>query len=206
MELDFSSEWRVIGPAEGVASAGAVGEGASEGPGAFAARELVSTLIRMGCRAPTLDEVGDAGPLIVLHQGKACPDLESGDRCRLPCFSWRASSSHVEIFGENGDALLRGAYDFLQALGARWVEPGAGGERLPRGPVLRLAETSRRSDAAALATTLILGPRRLPRALGGLPALGGARRLHLGLRPHDAPMPSPWAPRPPASTRPCALR
>ncbi len=191
-------------PCRGVASAGAVGEGASEGPGAFAARELVSTLIRMGCRAPTLDEVGDAGPLIVLHQGKACPDLESGDRCRLPCFSWRASSSHVEIFGENGDALLRGAYDFLQALGARWVEPGAGASGCPAAlssdwPKPPAARRRRACDDLVLGHGAFL--ERWEDYLSWAARAGYPRSSFT-----RAPMRWPWEPRRGVSTRRCALR
>ncbi len=143
MELDFSREWHIIGP-----------RGGSDGgdPAGFAARELSEILGRMIGRGsaggPKNGDGSEAERIIVLDSGT--------DRASRG-FSWRAASDRVEIFGANGGALLRGVYDFLACLGARWVEPGEKGERLPRGEILRLSESSRSSEGEGLPSTLILG-------------------------------------------------
>jgi hypothetical protein len=143
MELDFSREWHIIGAADAEA----------EGPAAFAAAELSAVIGRMGCRSPAPGDEGCAERIIVLSAG-----TEANDRGRRrDRFSWRASDDRVEMYGESGPALLRAAYDFLGALGARWAEPGAEGERLPRGPVLSLATSSRASDDSAIAAAIVLG-------------------------------------------------
>ena len=139
MELDFSREWRIVG-----------GE-------AFAASELAEALGRMGCHVPVPGDENAIDHLIVLDADNGSRVAGPGGRRALPRFSWRASSDRVEVFGEDGCALLRGVYDFLGALGVRWVEPGNSGERLPRGPVLNLTETSRSSVESGIPATLILG-------------------------------------------------
>ena len=166
MELDFSEEWRVSALPK-VSRRQCGGRGRSEGPGSFAARELASTLDqdglpRPGSRRGRRRRGGSCPPPGSRPPGPGAPAVGAA----LPCFSLaRDSSDHVEICGEKGDGLLRGVYDFLEALGARWVAPGEGGERLPRGPKLSIAESlsigpgisSRRSDDDAIPATLILG-------------------------------------------------
>ena len=157
MELDFSEEWRLVRPRHDDHGE----DPGSDGPEAFAASELATILGRMGCRITPVDEADAAERLIVLNAGHSTIGTQNGaaagGRRRSPFFSWRAAESLVEIYGEDGGALLRGAYSFLDALGVRWVEPGEEGERLPRGPVLDLAESSRRADSSSVPTTLILG-------------------------------------------------
>ena len=142
MELDFSQEWHIIGPSR-------IGEG---GPGAFAARELASIIGRMGCPSPLRGSEDSDGRLIILDAGQGSASLGMAPR-----YSWRASSERVEIFGWDEASLLHAVYDFLEALGARWVEPGDRGERLPQGPLLSLEKTSASSQEGALPATLILG-------------------------------------------------
>jgi hypothetical protein len=77
---------------------------------------------------------------------------------RPPAYSWRASEMRVEIEGQTGRALLAGVEDLLEALGARWVEPGSRGERLPRGPSVELPRASSSSpEPGTPSATLILG-------------------------------------------------
>jgi hypothetical protein len=147
MELDFSKEWRIIGPRE--AEPG--------GPADFAAAELAAVLGRMGCRPPAPGDEGLAERIIVLSAGRGDVAASSGSEGGAGRFSWRASVDRVEIYGKDGAALLRGVYDFLGALGARWPGPGEGGERLPSGPILDLSPSSRASSDEAVPTTLILG-------------------------------------------------
>ena len=140
MELDFSEEWRIVGPGE---------RGREGNPSATAAAELASVLARMGSRplAPAGEEA--AGRIIVLNAGSGVGGAER--------FSWRASADRVEVYGGSGAALLLGVYDFLGALGARWPAPGAKEERLPAGPVLSLETRSRSSRDGALPAILALG-------------------------------------------------
>lgn len=108
------------------------------------------------CAAPAPGDESAEERIIVLDAGRGSPAREGGLR-RAPRFSWRASTDRVEIYGEDPAALLRGAYDFLRALGVRWPEPGPEGERLPNGPLLELDANSGASADEALPATLILG-------------------------------------------------
>ena len=146
MELDFSAQWWII-PSQ-----------FRDGPAAFAAAELAAVIGRMGgCLAPLPGDESCTERIIVLDAGNGAPTGAPGGLSRLSRFSWRAAEDRVEIYGEDGPALLRGAYDFLGALGAAWVEPGRRGERLPEGPRLSLEHSSRSSSDASLPATLILG-------------------------------------------------
>jgi len=138
MELDFSRKWSII--------AASAEEG---GPESFAAAELAETLGRMGCRPPVLGDEGDTERIIILSSGSGA-DSSGG-------FSWRAAPDRAEIYGSDGSRLLRGVYDFLGALGARWPAPGVRGERLPQGPILDLEAPSRSSRREALRAVLALG-------------------------------------------------
>jgi hypothetical protein len=141
MELDFSEEWCVIDPAL---------NGREEGPAAFAAAELTAVLGRMGCRPPVPGDESATERIFILDAGTKAASSERR-------FSWRAATDRVEIFGESAAALLRGVYDFLGALGARWPAPGRREERLPAGPVLALEARSRASSDEALPAILALG-------------------------------------------------
>jgi hypothetical protein len=141
MKLDFSDKWSII-----LASP----RGAEDRPSELAAAELGAILGRMGCRPPARGDEGETERIIVMQAGSA----GSGGR-RLS--SWRASPDRVEIYGSDGAALLRGTYDFLEALGARWPAPGTEGERLPAGPVLDLEPSSRSTNSGALPAVLALG-------------------------------------------------
>lgn len=146
MELDFSAQWWIIPTQFGV------------GPADYAAVELASVIGRMGgCLAPLLGDESQTERIIVLDAGAGESSRSPGGVRRLSRFSWRAAEDRVEIYGEDGPALLRGAYDFLAALGAAWVEPGEAGERLLEGPRLRLSPSSRSSRDGSLPATLILG-------------------------------------------------
>jgi hypothetical protein len=148
MELDFSQKWQILGPR--------LPDSEAEGPAAFALRELAAMLGRMGCLAEPFLGEGSGPRLIMLDSGHRSSPSPGGRR--LPYrFSWRTASDRVEIFGDDPPSLLRAVYDFLEALGARWVEPGEGGERLPAGPLLTLEASSRSSADTSLPSTLILG-------------------------------------------------
>jgi hypothetical protein len=146
MELDFSAQWWIIPSQYGA------------GPASFAATELAAVIGRMGgALAPLLGDESRTERIIVLDAGTGAHAQAVGGARRLSRFSWRAAEDRVEIYGEDEAALLRGAYDFLRALGAVWVEPGEAGERLPEGPLFSLEYNSRSSSDSALSATLILG-------------------------------------------------
>jgi hypothetical protein len=152
MEIDFSGEWSILGPGEAADET----EGA-DGPAAFAARELASVLERMTGRSPALGSLAESARILVLDAGKGERGRMPGGRRRSPRFSWRASSDRVELYGEDGSALLQAVYDFLRALGARWPAPGGEGESLPHGERFELELAARSSENRALPATLILG-------------------------------------------------
>lgn len=89
-------------------------------PARLAAEELRRTLQRIG--APALPIVPQApGPRIALRHGPA------GDG-----FLRAPDPGGLLLRGDGPRGLLYAAYDLLEALGCRWVAPGAAGERLPR--------------------------------------------------------------------------
>jgi hypothetical protein len=168
MELDFSFPWRIVPPVpdDKAAETSFPAPSATDEPVSFAAAELAAVLGRMvegpsrrddepaRVAALTRGDGSESAHVIFLHVGTP----KAGKRTpRAAPFSWRAEPERVEIYGETGRGLVRGIYDFLDALGARWVEPGPHGERLPRGPRLELARASRRSPEGESAATLILG-------------------------------------------------
>jgi hypothetical protein len=157
MELDFSRPWRIV-PARSPSAAGLPfpDPARTEAPADFAAAELAAVLGRMTGEAPLAGGGSESDRIVFLHTGEARP-RGSGNPIAPPSFSWRVSEGRVEIFGEDGRGLVRGVYDFLDALGARWVAPGPEGERLPPGKRFELAASSRRSPEPEIAATLVLG-------------------------------------------------
>lgn len=146
MLLDFSSPWGIIARRDA---------SVSEGPEEYAEAELAAILGRMTGVAPQRADTSRLSRIIVLDAGSRPP--EAGGRRRGPIWSWRASEDRVELWGENGRALLASVYAFLRALGARWVAPGGAGEVVPRGTRLTLACPEGASRADAPAACLALG-------------------------------------------------
>ncbi len=148
MLLDFTAPWGIIArndpPLPG-------------GPEEYAAYELSSLLGRMTGSAPLRSDASRLSRFFVLDSGS--PSRVLGGRRRGPRWSWRASEDRVELWGEDGGALLAAVYAFLRALGAEWVAPGSAGERLPRGARLGLsaAEGASPKDGPALCLALAHG-------------------------------------------------
>jgi hypothetical protein len=124
-------------------------------PEAYAADELAAVIGRMTGAAPLRSDSLPQTRFFVLDAG-ASPRSPGGRR-RGARFSWRAAEDRVEIWGEDGPALVQSVYDFMRALGVRWVAPGARGERLLRARRLELARTSGASSENPAAAVLVLG-------------------------------------------------
>lgn len=121
----------------------------------YAADELAALIERMTGIAPCVSDSLPETRFFVLDAGSS--PRSPGGRGHGSRFSWRAAEDRVELWGEDGHALLRSVYDFLRALGARWVAPGPEGERLVRGRCLELASTSGASAEDSTAAVLALG-------------------------------------------------
>ncbi len=134
VRLDMAGDWRVVAPSnDRVARCAAV--------------ELALTLERITRKRLRVVPSDDRkGPAIVLSHGR------DGD-----AFRWHAAADRVEIAGDGARGLLYGVYDFLEALGCRWVEPGRRGERLPSGTSLFLERAQARQRPSFKGRCLILG-------------------------------------------------
>ncbi|WP_129626926.1 DUF4838 domain-containing protein [Candidatus Oscillochloris fontis] len=111
----------------------------------FAAEELRRTLQRMG--APALSVVAQAlGPRIVLRHGSG------GD-----AFLRATDHAGMLLRGEGPRGLLYAVYDLLEALGCRWVMPGAAGEVIPRLAQVILPAEGVADRPALLRRSLVIG-------------------------------------------------
>ena len=107
--LDFSESWSLV-----LESGSDVA--------ACAARELADSLKTITGRTIRLNTGDEAKtPLLRLQHAESPEDG----------FFWTAESNEVRLRGDNGRSLLFAVYDFLEALGCRWVSPGRSGELLP---------------------------------------------------------------------------
>jgi hypothetical protein len=82
-----------------------------------------------GTKPPAIQDAAaaapeDSAPLILLNPGEGEP-WRNG-------FTWRLGKDRLEIYGDSDRGLQNGIFDFLDALGIRWPEPGA--EELPPPP------------------------------------------------------------------------
>jgi len=72
-------------------------------------------------------------------------------------FGWRVMDDGVAIHGHSPRGLLYGVYDFLEALGCRWLGPGDRGQVLPAGQSFALDTASVEETPALDGRCLILG-------------------------------------------------
>jgi hypothetical protein len=132
--LDLSRGWRIISPS-------------ADPVAACATAELAETLDRIA-----------GGPYPAAEGGLGMPSLNlSHGEDELDGFTWQASPEQVALRGDNPRGLLYAVYSFLEALGCRWVAPGAEGERLPRGTRFELPAALVREQAALPGRCLIVG-------------------------------------------------
>jgi hypothetical protein len=151
MELDATRPWRIVTRGNRGTEAGEAypDPAATDTPLDFAAAELAAVLGRI-TGSPFLRSRGfERDHLILLDLGEGKAGSAAG-------FTWRASHEWVEIYGDDPRGLLRAVYDFLSALGAAWIAPGEGGERLPKGR-LDLRRAAGTSAGRLCGSTLILG-------------------------------------------------
>jgi hypothetical protein len=117
-ELNFDRDWCIV-----LSSADPVA--------GLAAKELQEVLQRITGRHIAIErQPRHDGATIRLDHGQ---EQEDG-------FTWQAKSDGVELHGQSARGLLYAVYGFLEALGCRWVSPGVGGERLPRGTEFHLPD------------------------------------------------------------------
>jgi len=130
IRVDFSLGWHIVctsaDPVAGLAVA-----------------ELGSTLQGItGREVPAEMERSEGKPALVLSHGdgeqdgfrwEARPDADGGDE-------YIPDIRSIELQGHNPRGLLYAVYSLLEALGCRWVAPGTGGERIPRGVRFDLPE------------------------------------------------------------------
>jgi hypothetical protein len=134
LRIDLAKDWRIV-----VTSNDRVAR--------CAAVELALTFERITRNRPAILQSDErTGPVILLSHGPG------GDG-----FRWRATGDRVEITGDGPGGLLYGMYDFLEALGCRWVEPGRRGERLPSGTSLALERNFSRQAPSFKGRCLIIG-------------------------------------------------
>lgn len=111
----------------------------------LAAAELGTALARLG--APALPIVAAAtGPRIALRHG---PD---GDG-----FVRAPDGDGLVLRGEGPRGLLYAAYDLLEAMGCRWVAPGAAGEHVPQAQSLALPAVAVADRPALPVRSLVIG-------------------------------------------------
>ncbi len=155
VRLDLAGDWRIVAPL-------------SDRVARCAAAELALTLERITRKQFPVVSSGERGVrVIVLSHGR------DGDS-----FRWRAAADTVEISGDGARGLLYGAYDFLEALGCRWVEPGGRGERLPSGTSLTLARSFSRQAPSFKGRCLIIGHAAFMADAGGWTIWAARNRLN----------------------------
>ena len=133
--IDLGRGWRIVSPSvDPVAACAAV--------------ELAETLARIaGGPFPVGDGALSGVPSFSLSHGEGEADG----------FTWQATPEQVVLQGDNPRGLLYAVYSFLEALGCRWVAPGADGERLPQGTRFEVPAAPAREQAALPGRCLIVG-------------------------------------------------
>jgi hypothetical protein len=135
--IDFNTPWQIVVP---------------EAPNAItqlAAQELSQTMEKItGAAFPVVEVAAvTADSVFILGHSKGESDG----------FRWAYADGKVEIHGQNQRGLLYGVYAFLEALGCRWVAPGADGERLPQGNMFAVPSEAVTETPALPGRCLILG-------------------------------------------------
>jgi len=133
--IDLGRAWRIVSPS-------------ADPVAACAAAELAEMLTRI---AGEPIPVGDGTSASVLSFSLSHGDGEADG------FTWQATPEQVVLRGDNPRGLLYAVYSFLEALGCRWVSPGADGERLPQGTRFEVSATLIREQAALPGRCLIVG-------------------------------------------------
>lgn len=135
VQIDLSRNWQIV-----ISS--------SHPTAALAMTELALTLRRISGRSCGIRATPDSRlPCIILSHSQ-----EESDG-----FRWQAAETRIELRGDGPRGLLYAVYDFLEALGCRWVSPGPGGERHPHGTHFTLPDQPTVQQPALAGRCLILG-------------------------------------------------
>jgi len=154
--IDLGRGWRIVSPSVDPVAA-------------CAAAELAETLARIaGGPVPVGDGALSGVPSFGLSHGEGEADG----------FTWQATPEQVVLRGKNPRGLLYAVYSFLEALGCRWVSPGADGERLPQGTRFEVSATLTREQAALPGRCLIVGHYAFMQAIEGWIIWAARNRLN----------------------------
>ena len=115
---------------------------------ACAARELAECV-----RAIT----GRTTPVLSAREGNAPGFRLAHGESSADGFCWAAEGDEVRFEGDNGRSLLFAVYDFLEAIGCRWIAPGRSGSRLPRGTNFSVPDSSGRQTPSLRGRCLAIG-------------------------------------------------
>ena len=109
--VDFTRDWRILARFS-----------SSDRDASLAAAELCQILKQvMGHDIPVVLETPTGIPVIRRWH----------DAGEMDCFDWQAGRDAIDLHGHNARGLLYAVYDFLEALGCRWIAPGDGPATLP---------------------------------------------------------------------------
>lgn len=146
-----------------------------------------------GKKPPAIEDAAATAPeepLILLNPGDGGP-YRNG-------FSWRLGDGRLEIYGDSGRGLWNGIFDFLEALGVRWPEPGRGELPPPaRGGLYPLRDNRARkaSDPPAGVPRLILAGNGKPKNRDALIHWAARNKIDALILPlRDLNRPRPRAP------------
>lgn len=104
--VDFSRHWRILAQYS-----------SSDRVASLAAAELCQILKQVtGHDIPVVLETLTGMSVIRLWH----------DAGEMDCFDWQSGRDAIDLHGHNARGLLYAVYDFLEALGCRWIAPGDG--------------------------------------------------------------------------------
>ncbi|MBU2514092.1 DUF4838 domain-containing protein [bacterium] len=136
VDFDFSKNWRII-------------NGSNHPSAIYASEELSDFLSAITGKTVPIEKTrpSDSGPVFILSHKNSNQDA----------FIWTAQPDEIQLKGDNHRGLLYAVYDFLEALGCRWVAPNKRYERIPQGRSFSIDESSGYQSPSIPERVLIIG-------------------------------------------------